>query len=639
MKTQNTNRWKWTQRFVATFVVSMLMASLTGQASARILFQDDDFHDIVSEGIMLNSDDGGDEDVTLQFGNDGTDATIIFDDGTGNVTLSTDGGDFSFSDDNITTTGDLSSTDITATGVINFASATRMALPQGATNPGTCTEGDLFYNTTDNTIYSCTASNTWTALSSGNQDFESVYSADADNTLTASGTFDIDATGALGIDSDSTVTVGGAGVSVTSDGGIVALTGDGTNDIDISNAGATIDMDASNVDISTSTWDITSAGVASGFTGLTSTGTVNFSGAGGFRIREDSDPATNAACATVGEIILDTTDNEIQVCTATGGAGAATWTTVSAGDADTLDGLDSLQFLRSDTSDAYTSGTLTFNAGTTLQVDGTLDADGVVNIGDNGDNVTIDSSTWDITGAGAASGFTTIDASGNITTSGGDFVIGTTGLTETNGAGDNGATLIGVDQTEFDNSSSTNVQDVLDDFDSFVGSNAPNVDELTFEPEYPDAVIYQDGTNNKGKLVSEYDSTNLRQYYRWDTKKKTAQDIDIRFRHELPADFDDAGNLTVRYRTNTTNSADNSVAVTVRNDTDNTTCHADPAAAGAAANTWGTLTITGAEIDTGCSGASLLAANDIIEVIMKLASDDTNSGFADVGELVFDYTN
>ena len=36
--------------------------------------------------------------------------------------------------------------------------------------------------------------------------------------------------------------------------------------------------------------------------------------------------------------------------------------------ADTLDGLDSLQFLRSDTSDSYTSGTLTFASGTTVNI-------------------------------------------------------------------------------------------------------------------------------------------------------------------------------------------------------------------------------------------------------------------------------
>ena len=52
--------------------------------------------------------------------------------------------------------------------------------------------------------------------------------------------------------------------------------------------------------------------------------------------------------------------------------------TISGTDATTLDSLDSTQFLRSDTSDAFTSGTLTFNSGTTLNTaaGSTLDVDG-----------------------------------------------------------------------------------------------------------------------------------------------------------------------------------------------------------------------------------------------------------------------
>jgi hypothetical protein len=45
----------------------------------------------------------------------------------------------------------------------------------------------------------------------------------------------------------------------------------------------------------------------------------------------------------------------------------------STADADTLDGKDSTQFLRGDTSDSYHSGTFTFQSGTTLDVAGALD--------------------------------------------------------------------------------------------------------------------------------------------------------------------------------------------------------------------------------------------------------------------------
>ncbi|MBN2095778.1 hypothetical protein JW752_00050, partial [Candidatus Peregrinibacteria bacterium] len=221
MKTENAIRSKWMRRVSGLLATLMLMMSFAGQASAIILFQDDATHDIDSEGIIINADDGGDEDATLQFGNDGSDATITFDDGL------------------------------------------------------------------DKLIYS------------------------------------------------------GAG------------------------------MDWSSVDM--------------------------------FRIREDADPAGNAACGFKGELIYDTTDDELQICTVVGGAGAATWVAVNSGsDADTLDTLDSTDFLRATASDAFGDGgvyTLTIGADDTLQVDGTFDANGVVAIGDGGDTVTINGTTgdWDLT--------------------------------------------------------------------------------------------------------------------------------------------------------------------------------------------------------------------------------------------------
>ncbi|MCE2929372.1 MAG: hypothetical protein LW817_07065, partial [Candidatus Caenarcaniphilales bacterium] len=55
--------------------------------------------------------------------------------------------------------------------------------------------------------------------------------------------------------------------------------------------------------------------------------------------------------------------------------GLASWTnpsSISLGDANTLDTIDSLQFLRSDTSDQFTSGTLTTATGTTFRVNGDI---------------------------------------------------------------------------------------------------------------------------------------------------------------------------------------------------------------------------------------------------------------------------
>ncbi len=106
--------------------------------------------------------------------------------------------------------------------------------------------------------------------------------------------------------------------------------------------------------------------------GVTSTGTVNFSSANQVRIRETV-TVTNGvtACTNAGELIVQTSSNTLFICT---NAGTDTWVAVGNGsDATTLDGLDSTQFLRSDTSDTFTSGTLGFDAGTTVDVNGVAD--------------------------------------------------------------------------------------------------------------------------------------------------------------------------------------------------------------------------------------------------------------------------
>jgi len=247
---------KWTkimQSMGMFAAIAVLMsASFAPYASARILFQDDIFSEDDSEGFMFNADDGGDEDVTLQLGNDGTDGEIVWDDGTSTLNIGDGVGSISLDSNiwDISAAGVASGlTGITSTGAVNFSGANRLAVPSGAANPAACTEGDVFYNSTDNIFYVCTAANTWSA--SGPQDFESVYGTDADNTLTAAAAFTIDAVGAVNIDSDAAITVGGAGIALTSDGGALALNGDGAADIDIANAGAAIDMDSATFTLDT----------------------------------------------------------------------------------------------------------------------------------------------------------------------------------------------------------------------------------------------------------------------------------------------------------------------------------------------------------------------------------------------------
>jgi hypothetical protein len=66
----------------ATLLVLSLLVSNVGEAHALVFnFQDDAFHNIASEGLIINYDETGDEDATLQFGNDGTDGALVWDDG------------------------------------------------------------------------------------------------------------------------------------------------------------------------------------------------------------------------------------------------------------------------------------------------------------------------------------------------------------------------------------------------------------------------------------------------------------------------------------------------------------------------------------------------------------------------------
>lgn len=501
---------------------------------------------------------------------------------------------------------------------------------------------------------------------------------------------------------------------------------------------------------------------------LTANGDVDFSAATQTRLREDADPNTNAACTALGEVIVDTTDDELQICTTVGTPGV--WTAIAAGDADTLDGLDSLQFLRSDASDNYTTGTLTLNAGTVLDVNGGADFSGSTqfimrsgaanpatctegelyyNSTDNVLYVCSATDTWsnagpqdfeavyatdaddtlttsngnfsiaagtgefDVTSTGlidfnAASfdmdltGTYTVDAVGashvttasgtltlsttttgdvalssadDVTITAGDDVIfddaqlttivqltdgaGTTGISAEYGTtgiidafniitfytpGD-GADVIGVEDGTLTNvalPNSSSVQDALEYLDAAVGAAADNNEVLLFYPEYPDTVIFPDGTSNKGTLESLYDDTNDEHFYQWTSNQGTTQDMDLRFRFPLPADFLDVNDFTFKYRTGSNTEADNDVEIGIYNATDETAgaptaCATDTTNVSAGA--WATGTITEASIETGCTGGTVLDPGDIIEIAVKLLDNTGAEDYANAGVLFLGYDN
>jgi|CXWL01.1.fsa_nt_gi hypothetical protein len=367
----------------------------------------------------------------------------------------------------------------------------------------------------------------------------------------------VDITGTVTTTAGASVSGGTVDVNASSNNATNLNTGTSTGAVSVGGGSGT-------VSVNSTSWDISTAGVGSGFTGFSSSGTVSFT------------------------------------------AGAS----ISGGTANV---------------NASSNNATNINTGTST---------GAVAIGGGSGTVAIDSSAWDVSTAGAISGVTTIGASGIVTA--GNFQIGTTTLTETTAAGDSGAFLVGAFD-EFDNSNSTNVQDILDDFDALIGANLPNVEQLIFHPEYPDAVAFADGATNAGTLVSDRDNTNNRNYYGWTSNNGTTQDMDVRARIILPADFVTIGNFTFEYITGTATTADNRIDVTLINVTDsNTTC---ATSTNNASTTWATGTITSGSITGVCTGGTALGAGDILEVVMKLHDNSGAGDFSRIGFINQAYTN
>jgi len=178
-----------------------------------------------------------------------------------------------------------------------------------------------------------------------------------------------------------------------------------------------------------------------------------------------------------------------------------------------------------------------------------------------------------------------------------------------------------------------------------VGGETGSSEILNFHPEFPNAIYYEDGSSNKGKLEILYDGTQETQYYEWTTKKNNPQDLNIKFRFPLPADFGSIGDLTVEMYNEVTDRTENNITITISEDTGTslTSCFSNTASnildAGVdpndfgAATTWNTVTVASASI-TGCT----LTAGDIIELDFFMLADDTNDAFVRLGNVVLDYS-
>ncbi len=281
--------------------------------------------------------------------------------------------------------------------------------------------------------------------------------------------------------------------------------------------------------------------------------------------------------------------NTEYICNETNAA-ANRWVETGTSDADTLDGLDSTQFLRSDTSDNFTSGTLTFDAGTTVTFSPTTTVN-MPNTAANTFTVNNDAANGDSSTLAFGDGSGTIlwnDTTGNFTLNNSTTVSGT--LTSNSLVVNSGGTvdlnLNQVQDLRLENVASLPVcnaastgrhlylttQDgsnppgdyICDGTNWYKSSVAGTNNSLRFQAVFPDSVNHPDGTNNTGTLSSAYDATNFRNYYNWRSNKAALQDLDVVVDVRLPEDFGGwaASNpIQLDMRTTSTNTAQNQLDV------------------------------------------------------------------------------
>ena len=663
MKNYNPKFTKWVRRVSGTMIAVMLVISSTGVANARILFEDDEFFNVNSEGIILdyNNDIGStNADITLQFGNDATDATIDYNGSTGDITLATPGGDFDFSDDNLTTTGALL-----------FSGSSEFHIREVADEAAaTCTTVDeIVLDTTENTLYICTATGspgTWTnAAAAAGTDLQGAYDTDASGAheiLLAAGDgeaveiranangddllqlqnsgasnlinfqdlggttinidsliVDWDATGAFSLDSTANVHIGATGTAsdftLASDSAgddlTIAVTGATDSSVVVNSSGTGTDA----VDI-----NATAGGVT-----IDAAGAISIDGVGASNATIDSGTFT-LSTTTSGDVAVSAADDA----------------TITAGDDIIFDDAQLTGLIQM--SDSATDFAATFSTDGIIDnlnsFTSTANGEGASNVGIE------DASAW-FTGTEIETALNEMESLLGSTTS------STFNFSENNVLADDdavyaalnkldlkwgdisstangeGASLVGIEDTG-GYFTGTDVEAALQELGLDIGKN---YEILTFYPEYPDAVVYADGTANRGTLETYYDSGEDSGYYNWTTRRSAQQDIDIRFTMFVPTDFSSTGDIQFRYRTGTTTAASNDVEVIMYNVTDAATCFTDND--NNTANVWATQTITAATINTGCAG---LSAGDQIEFQIKLL-DDTGAGdFADMAWIDWAYT-
>lgn len=499
-------------------------------------------------------------------------------------------------------------------GDFNASGSTEFIIPTGTANsPGdACTAGEIYFDTDTSQMLTCGAGGTFEVSSP--QDFEDVYAYDADDTLTTTA-FDIDASGALGLDSDAATTIGGAGVSVTSDGGDLDLVGDGTNDIDITNGGANIDIDSATLQVDTTAGFSVDGAAGSNVT--TSAGDLTLEATAGSTNVNGGEAAADAvrlnASNAAGGIDIDAGTAGVAIDT-TGGfsvdGDAASNISTSAGDLSLVGGgelifddgdfADTVQLSEADT-------TWDGRFGATIGLIDNLN-DVAAQLG--GDTV----STFDFSEATVLADDDTVYAAlEKLNNKWGDLASTTNG---------EGASLIGIEDAA-GNITATTVEGALSEL---AAQSVKLYENILLYPEYPDTVLQAGGATSRGKMETDVDGTEGA-FYKWTTRRAADQTFDIITRIPVPEDFAAATNILVRYRTILPGAANNSVEVVGVFDDSGVSC----GSAAAAANTsFATHTIVPA--------VCTITAGEFIEVQTRVLADNTATAEAHVGRIEFNYT-
>jgi len=361
---------------------------------------------------------------------------------------------------------------------------------------------------------------------------------------------------------------------------------------------------------------------------ISSSGYVDFSNATGLRIREDADPASNAACAHVGELIFDTTDNDVQYCTASGAAGVATWSDVSSGGDGHLQNTDSGTDENAFTLDNDdTGGNVQLVFGTTvgeyLRHDGTLFhfSDDLQMDGDKG----VQFRDADLSINSSVDGQLDIDADVELEIDA--PTVDFTGADITNVNIDADAT--GVNVTNIDN---TNIKaNAGIEFSKL----ATRVKKYFIKMR--DLTVLSDGTNNTASVYAGSESgSNPHQYYIVTSRQTSLNDLDIKVKVKLPEDFvsfANTGDLSFYYKNTGTNDTDSKLDILVEDD--------DGDSAFNPADGQGLFNTSWTEYADEFDGANFdPSAGDYIYVTIRGYASKAGATYQDAyaGELVLSYT-